>query len=114
MSIFTFGPMMFSSEPKGSRSSIVSSPFWKFRSPILKKKLYLTRANDSMQGAAVAYVANLLAIPVMSLKAVTDIVDGTKPTVDEFLLNMATAAAALARTVPRVIQYVSGKTLSDL
>jgi 5'-methylthioadenosine nucleosidase len=67
-----------------------------------------------LQGAAVAYVADLLAIPVISLKAVTDIVDGTKPTVEEFLENMSLAASALSRTVPLVLKYVSGKTVAQL
>jgi 5'-methylthioadenosine nucleosidase len=56
----------------------------------------------------------LLAIPVISLKAVTDIVDGTKPTVEEFLENMSLAASALSRTVPLVLKYVSGKTVAQL
>ena len=67
-----------------------------------------------LQGAAVAYVADLLAIPVISLKAVTDIVDGNKPTVEEFLENMLLAASALSRTVPLVLNYVSGKSIADL
>lgn len=67
-----------------------------------------------LQGAAVAYVASLLAIPLISLKAVTDIVDGNKPTVEEFLENMSMAASALSRTVPLVLKYVSGKSVADL
>uniref|UniRef100_A0A7I4CYT9 Nucleoside phosphorylase domain-containing protein n=1 Tax=Physcomitrium patens TaxID=3218 RepID=A0A7I4CYT9_PHYPA len=76
------------------------------------------KANDAtvkdMEGAGVAYAANLLAIPMISLKAITDIVDGTKPTVEEFLENMSTAASALSRTVPPVLKYVSGKNVADL
>lgn len=76
------------------------------------------KANDAtikdMEAAALAYVANLLAIPLISLKAVTDIVDGNKPTVEEFLENMSLAATALSRTVPLVLKYVSGKSIADL
>jgi len=76
------------------------------------------KANDAtikdMEGAAVAYVASLLAIPMISLKAVTDVVDGNKPTVEEFLENMSLAASALSRTLPLVLKYVSGKTIADL
>lgn len=61
-----------------------------------------------------AYVASLLAIPLISLKAVTDIVDGSKPTVEEFLENMSLAASALSRTVPLVLKYVSRKSVADL
>lgn len=67
-----------------------------------------------MQGAAIAYVADLLSIPLISLKAVTDIVDGAKPTVEEFLENMSLAASALARMMPLVLKYITGKSLSDL
>lgn len=67
-----------------------------------------------LQGAAIAYVADLLSIPLISLKAVTDIVDGTKPTVEEFLGNMSLAASALARIMPLVLKYITGKSLSDL
>lgn len=67
-----------------------------------------------LQGAAVAYVANLLSIPLISLKAVTDIVDGSKPTVEEFLENMSLAASALSRTIPLVLKYISGKSVADL
>ncbi|XP_024367530.1 5'-methylthioadenosine/S-adenosylhomocysteine nucleosidase isoform X2 [Physcomitrium patens] len=76
------------------------------------------KANDAtvkdMEGAAVAYVANMLAIPLISLKAVTDIVDDSKPTVEEFLKNMSMAASALSNAVPLVLKYVSGKTVADL
>ncbi len=67
-----------------------------------------------VQGAAVAYVANLLTVPLIAMKAVTDIVDGDKPTVEEFLQNMSTAAAALSATIPRVLKYVNAKSISNL
>ncbi|KAL0764010.1 hypothetical protein Bca101_080161 [Brassica carinata] len=51
-------------------------------------------ANDAtlkdMEGAAVAYVAELLKVQVMFLKAVTDLIDGDKPTAEEFLQNLST------------------------
>jgi 5'-methylthioadenosine nucleosidase len=67
-----------------------------------------------VQGAAVAYVANLLTVPLIAMKAVTDIVDGDKPTVEEFLGNMSRAAAALSATIPRVLEYVNAKSISNL
>lgn len=76
------------------------------------------KANDAtvkdMEGAALAYVADMLAIPLISVKAVTDIVDGDKPTVEEFLENMSMAASALSKTVPLVLKYVIGKSMLDL
>ncbi|KAK3028640.1 hypothetical protein RJ639_037820 [Escallonia herrerae] len=75
-------------------------------------------ANDAtlkdMEGAAVAYVADLLSVPAIFVKAVTDIVDGEKPTAEEFLQNLAAVTAALDRAVTQVVDFIAGKCLSDL
>ncbi|XP_031474642.1 5'-methylthioadenosine/S-adenosylhomocysteine nucleosidase-like [Nymphaea colorata] len=75
-------------------------------------------ANDAtikdMEGAAVAYVADLFSVPCIFLKAVTDIVDGDKPTPEEFLQNLVAVTAALDRTVIKVVDFISGKCLSEL
>ncbi|KAJ4898745.1 5'-methylthioadenosine/S-adenosylhomocysteine nucleosidase 1 [Raphanus sativus] len=75
-------------------------------------------ANDAtlkdMEGAAVAYVADLLKVPVIFLKAVTDLIDGDKPTAEEFLKNLALVTSALEETATNVINFINGKTLSDL
>lgn len=67
-----------------------------------------------VQGAAVAYVAELLKVPVIFLKAVTDLIDGDKPTAEEFLQNLAVVTSALEETATKVINFIHGKTLSDL
>lgn len=66
------------------------------------------------QGAAVAYVADLLKVPAVFIKAVTDIIDGDKPTTEEFLENLAAVAAALEKAVTEVIDYINGKCISEL
>uniref|UniRef100_A0A2N9F1S6 Nucleoside phosphorylase domain-containing protein n=1 Tax=Fagus sylvatica TaxID=28930 RepID=A0A2N9F1S6_FAGSY len=75
-------------------------------------------ANDAtlkdMEGAAVAYVADLLKVPVIFVKAVTDLVDGEKPTAEEFLQNLAAVTAALDQAVTQVIDFINGKCLSEL
>ncbi|CAK9162058.1 unnamed protein product [Ilex paraguariensis] len=75
-------------------------------------------ANDAtikdMEGAAVAYVADLLKIPAIFIKAVTDIIDGDKPTSEEFLQNLAAVTAALDQAVTQVVDYISGKCLPEL
>ncbi|XP_059647523.1 5'-methylthioadenosine/S-adenosylhomocysteine nucleosidase-like [Cornus florida] len=75
-------------------------------------------ANDAtlkdMEGAAVAYVADLLKVPAIFIKAVTDIVDGEKPTTEEFLQNLAAVTNALDVTVTQVVDYINGKCLSEL
>lgn len=67
-----------------------------------------------IQGAAVAYVADLFKVPTIFVKAVTDIVDGEKPTAEEFLQNLAAVTAALDQTVEQVVDFISGKCLSEL
>ncbi|KAF3324819.1 5'-methylthioadenosine/S-adenosylhomocysteine nucleosidase 2-like protein [Carex littledalei] len=75
-------------------------------------------ANDAtlkdMEGAAVAYVADLLSVPAIFLKAVTDIVDGEKPTAEEFLQNLVIVTAALDQAVTQVIDFINGRCISDL
>ncbi|TYI95223.1 hypothetical protein E1A91_D02G263800v1 [Gossypium mustelinum] len=75
-------------------------------------------ANDAtvkdMEGAAVAYVAELLKVPAIFVKAVTDIVDGEKPTAEEFLQNLAAVTATLEEVVTQVIDFISGKCLPEL
>ncbi|GLT86119.1 hypothetical protein SLE2022_042810 [Rubroshorea leprosula] len=74
-------------------------------------------ANDAtlkdMEGAAIAYVADLFKIPAIFIKAVTDIVDGDKPTPEEFLQNLAAVTAALGQAVIQVIDFINGKCLSE-
>ncbi|KAL0365598.1 UNVERIFIED_CONTAM: COBRA-like protein 1 [Sesamum angustifolium] len=67
-----------------------------------------------MEGAAVAYAADLLKVPVIFIKAVTDIVDGNKPTSEEFLQNLAAVVAALDKAATKVVDFINGKTFSEL
>ncbi|XP_077221152.1 5'-methylthioadenosine/S-adenosylhomocysteine nucleosidase-like isoform X2 [Tasmannia lanceolata] len=75
-------------------------------------------ANDAaikdMEGAAVAYVADLLSVPPIFVKAVTDIVDGGKPTAEEFLQNLVAVTAKLDHAVTQVVDFMNGKCLSEL
>lgn len=48
-----------------------------------------------------AYVADLLSVPAVFVKAVTDIVDGDKPTAEEFLQNSVAVTAALDQAVTK-------------
>lgn len=65
-----------------------------------------------MEAAAFAYVAEAADVPWFCLKSVTDIVDGDKPTEDEFLENLGAAAKSLQEALPRVLEAVAGKELS--
>lgn len=61
-----------------------------------------------------AYVADLLSVPAIFVKAVTDIVDGDKPTAEEFLQNLVAVSAALDQAVTQVVDSISGKCISEL
>lgn len=67
-----------------------------------------------MEAAAVAWGAELTKTPLLAIKVVTDIVDGEHPTQDEFLANLESASDALQGVLPRVLDFVVGKTLADL
>lgn len=75
-------------------------------------------ANDAtikdMEGAAVAYVADLLKVPAIFVKAVTDIIDGDKPATEEFMQNLVAVTTALGQAVTQVIDHINGKRLSEL
>ncbi|WVZ82916.1 hypothetical protein U9M48_030122 [Paspalum notatum var. saurae] len=66
------------------------------------------------EGAAVAYVAGMLSTPAIFVKAVTDVVDGEEPTPEVYLANLMSVTTTLELTVAKVIEFISGKRLSDL
>jgi 5'-methylthioadenosine nucleosidase len=78
----------------------------------------LMTANDAsvkdMEAAAIAWAAELTATPFIALKVVTDIVDGDRPTQEEFFENLGAAARSLQDAVPKVVDFIVGKRLSEL
>ncbi|KAJ1629161.1 nucleoside phosphorylase domain-containing protein, partial [Pavlovales sp. CCMP2436] len=71
----------------------------------------LEASTKEMELSAVAYTAGLHAVPFVGIKAVTDIVDGDKPTGEEFMQNLHTASKAIEDAVIAVLDYLDGKTL---
>lgn len=67
-----------------------------------------------MEGAGIAWVADLAKVPYFGVKVITDIVDGEHPTHEEFLRNLATAAQELKVAVPDIIRFLAGKKLSEI
>ncbi|KAH1244042.1 COBRA-like protein 2 [Glycine max] len=63
-------------------------------------------ANDAtvidMEGAAIAYVADLLKVPAIFIKAVTNNVDDDKAIVEEFLQNLAALTVELGLAVEQI------------
>ncbi|KAH7833839.1 hypothetical protein Vadar_010265 [Vaccinium darrowii] len=65
-------------------------------------------------GAAIAYVADILKVPAIFIKAVTNVVDGDKPSIVEYWQNLAAVTAALGLAVIEVVDFINGKCLSKL
>ena len=67
-----------------------------------------------MEAAAVAKVCEMFDVPFVCVKAITDIVDGPHAAEKEFLENLAMAGKRLQETVPKVLEFMRGKTVADL
>jgi 5'-methylthioadenosine nucleosidase len=69
------------------------------------------RGNDAsvkeMEAAAIADVARGCEVPFVAIKVITDIVDGDRPTQDEFTENLGTAAASLRVAVPAALEFLA-------
>ena len=62
-----------------------------------------------MEAAAVAWVARLHDVPLLCIKAVTDLIDSGKPTQDEFLHNLELANDHLWRGCVRIVELLQNK-----
>jgi 5'-methylthioadenosine nucleosidase len=71
-------------------------------------------AVKEMEVASIAYVCEHASVPLLALKVVTDIVDGDRPSHEEFLENLHTASHSLQEQLPRMVSYLLGKKLADL
>lgn len=60
-----------------------------------------------MEAASIAWVADLYKIPFFAIKSITDLVDNSTPTEEEFLKNLHSASDALSREVYRVIDFLA-------
>lgn len=59
-----------------------------------------------MEAAAVAYVAELAGVPMLAVKAITDLVDHHTATAEQFAANLAMASTRLAGELVRVIDFL--------
>lgn len=60
-----------------------------------------------MEAAAIAWVCHTYDVPFFGLKSITDIVDGDKTTLNEFLSNLSKASANLQGKLMEVLKYLS-------
>jgi len=78
----------------------------------------LMLANDAsvkdMEAAAIAWSCAVNNVPFLGVKVVTDIVDGGIATQDEFMANLQSASKSLQDALPKVLDYVCGKSQDEL
>lgn len=67
-----------------------------------------------MEAAAIAWSCALHKTPYFGIKVVTDIVDGNRPTQEEFMENLYKAAHSLQEALPQVLQYVCSHSHDEL
>ena len=67
-----------------------------------------------MEAAAVAWIGELLGVPVLAVKAITDLVDSHVDTVEQFDANLATASRRLCEVLVRVIDWCAPRTVGEL
>jgi len=67
-----------------------------------------------MEIAAISWSTSLFGTPHFGVKVVTDIVDGDRPSNEEFLENLESAAKKLQGAMPSVIDFVCGKKANEL
>jgi 5'-methylthioadenosine nucleosidase len=67
-----------------------------------------------MEAAAIAWSCALHNKTFLGVKVVTDIVDGERPTQDEFLENLHTASKSLQENLPKVLDYLIGLEHDEL
>ena len=71
-------------------------------------------ACKDMEVAGIAWAASLTGTPLVAIKVVTDLIDVDKPGLEQFLANLATAAASLQEAIPAALEHVMGRAVDDL
>lgn len=67
-----------------------------------------------MEASGVAWACSLHGVPLLALKAVTDIVDGGKAAEEEFLANLEKASEALHFALKGALEFLVGKSVDEL
>jgi 5'-methylthioadenosine nucleosidase len=118
--VFGVGKLDLVAAPKlvaelGWKSGVVSTSNSLDHVPADDEQMEKNGANvKDMEAAAIADVCLSAGKPFLALKVITDIVDGDRPTQEEFLENLGKAAGALKAAVPRALSFIAGKTVEDL
>lgn len=67
-----------------------------------------------MEAAAVAWVAELLGVPALAVKAITDLVDSHVDTAEQFDANLALAMERLVDALVAVVDWCAPRTIAQL
>lgn len=99
----------------GWKTGVVSTSDSLDMSPSCEKQMMENDASvKEMEAASIAYTSRLLGLPLMSIKVVTDLVDHSAGTPEQFVENLGKAAAKLASVVPVAIKHIASRTLEEL
>lgn len=74
----------------------------------------LDARSKEMEAASVAWVCEVLGVPFVALKTITDLADAPHPAADQFLANLHTASASLTEHLIRFVDRVAGRELHEL
>jgi len=67
-----------------------------------------------MEAASIAWTCSLFKVPFVAIKSITDIVDGDKPTHEEFMANLFAASKAIQVTTAKAIKFLVNRNVSEL
>ena len=67
-----------------------------------------------MEAASIAWMAELLGVPMLAVKAITDLVDHPTATAEQFTVNFANATQRLRDTLIEVLEFCEDRTIADL
>ncbi|EGG99739.1 5'-methylthioadenosine nucleosidase / S-adenosylhomocysteine nucleosidase [gamma proteobacterium IMCC2047] len=67
-----------------------------------------------MEAAAIAWVASLYKTPFFALKSITNLVDESNQSEDEFIKNFDYSVTVLNSTLIDLVHYLQGKTINSL
>lgn len=67
-----------------------------------------------MEAAAIAWVAGLYQVPFFAIKSITNLIDESNQSEDEFLKNFDYSVLTLNQKLLETIAYLQGKTITEL
>ena len=99
----------------GFKQGIITSGNSLDESPEDRRAIAATGASvKDMEAAAIAWVAELLGMPMLAVKAITDLIDDPTDTAEQFVENLAHASQRLCQALVEVLEFCEDRTIGDL